>query len=149
MQNTNPSFHITESEAAWIESETVRQIIQRVKATQKQAFATIFLLLLLLYSHIPMTLWLIWFVLHILGFITRSLLFSNSKLNSVLVDTSQSEQEVYLRNIHLVPIIGCVWGSTVYLFNGREPSVIDAACFTMVLIYGVGSAINEPVIFSV
>jgi signal transduction histidine kinase len=146
MQKTNPSLQITPSEAIWVESESILQLRQKVQGTRKQALATVFLLLLVLITHIPIAEWLIWLAVHALAYITRSLLIGKLHINSTAIDNDMAKA-FYLRHIHFIAAIGFVWGSTVYLFSSKEPSVIDAACFTMVIIYGVGSAINLSVHF--
>jgi signal transduction histidine kinase len=141
MQKTSPSFQITPSEAIWVESESILQLRQRVQGTRKQALATVFLLLVVLITHIPLTQWFIWVAVHALAYITRSLLIGKLHVSSTSIDDDQAKA-FYLSHIRFIAAIGFVWGSTVYLFSSKEPSVIDAACFTMVIIYGVGSAIN-------
>ena len=140
MQTTSLPTQLTESEAKWVESESIRQLAQRVVGTQKQAFAATLLLFALLYAHAPMAQWLIWVTLHGSVFIARLWFMANSQVNGALSD-ADAQATFYLRHRYIVALIGFAWGSTVYLLNGKVPSIIEAICFTMVLIYGVASAI--------
>jgi signal transduction histidine kinase len=141
MQQTNPLLQITASEAIWVESESILQLRHRVQGTRKQALATVFLLLVVLLTHIPLTQWFIWVAVHALAYISRSLLIGKLNSRSSSVDDDVAKV-FYLRHIHFIAAIGFVWGSTAYSFSSKAPSAVDAACFTMVIIYGVGSAIN-------
>lgn len=140
MPITSLPTQVTESESTWVESESIRQLGLRVVGTQRQAFVATFLLFALLYTHTPMTQWLIWVALHGLVFIVRLWFMGNSQVNGEH-GNADAQAAFYLRHISIVALIGFAWGSTVYLINGKEPSIIEAICFNMVLIYGVASAI--------
>ena len=140
MQTHSLSTQLHESEATWVESESIRQLASKVLGTQALSFATIIFLFALLYQHTSMTVWLTWLVLHGLAFISRVWLVSGYYGRG---ERNHADAQVtfYLRNIAIIALIGFAWGSTVYLFNDKDPSLIEAICFNFVLIYGVVTTI--------
>lgn len=140
MQTTSLPTQLTKAEATWVESESLRQLMTKADGTQTQAFAATFLLFALLYSHVPMTLWLGWLVLHGSAVLTRLWLASGYRVRGKR-DNGDAQVTFYLRYVNIIALIGFSWGSTVFLFIGKAPSLIEAICFNFVLIYGVASTI--------
>ena len=138
--STGLAKQLTESEAAWIESESVHQLVTKVMGTQPQAiFATIFVFALL-YHRTDMDMWMILLVFHVLVLLSR-IWYVHECHARVGNDKTDSQVAFYLRHIYIIALIGFAWGSTVFLYNYNEPSVIEAVCFSFVLIYGVASAV--------
>lgn len=138
--STSLTKKLTEPETAWIESESVHQLVSKVQATQPQAiFATIFVFALL-YRHTDMKMWFIWLVFHVLVVLLR-IWFVNGCFTRGKRDITDSQRAFYLRHIKIISLIGFAWGSTVFLYNDKEPSMAEAVCFSFVLIYGVTSVV--------
>lgn len=130
----------TQTEARWVESESIRQLMIKVVGTQPQAFAATALLFALLYRHSPMITWLIWLALHGSAILTRLWLMSGYQKRGKRNDEN-AQLTFYLQHVYIIALIGFAWGSTVFLFNGTAPSLLEAICFNYVLVYGVASTI--------
>lgn len=140
MQTLSSPTQLTQAEATWIEAESIRQIATKVVGTQPQAFAATVLLFALLYNDTPMSTWLAWLAFHGLVVLIRLWLISGYHIRGAH-DQSDSQASFYLRHISIIAMVGFAWGSTVYLLNSKEPSLIEAVSFNFVLIYGVVSTI--------
>ncbi|MDO8774573.1 MAG: HAMP domain-containing sensor histidine kinase [Burkholderiaceae bacterium] len=140
MQIRSLPISIPASEAKWVESESIRLLATKVLGTQTIAIGTMIFLFVLLYNHVPTPIWLTWFVLHGLTALTR-VWFVKAYHARLASDGANEQTAFYLRHVYIVILIGFTWGSTVYLFNNKTPSMIEALCFNFILVYGIVTTI--------
>lgn len=140
MQKNSLPTQLTEAEATWVESESIRQLGAKVLGTQTLAHAAIIFLFVLLYSHTPITTWLTWLAFHGLVVLSRLWFMANYHARG---ERGQADAQVafYLRYVFIIALVGFAWGSTVYLFYGQVPSTIAAIYSYYVLVYGLVSTI--------
>lgn len=140
MQKNSLPTQLTEAEATWVESESIRQLGAKVLGTQTLAHAAIIFLFVLLYSHTPMTTWLTWLAFHGLVVLSRLWFMANYHARG---ERGHADAQVafYLRYVFIIALVGFAWGSTVYLFYGQVPSTIAAIYSYYVLVYGLVSTI--------
>jgi signal transduction histidine kinase len=130
-----------QSEANWIESESLRVLNEKVTATQIHAFAAIVLFFLLLFGYTSQTNWLVWMALHVLVIGLRFWFVSN--YHTYVAHTSSRAQTIfYSAYSFVIALFGFSWGSSAYMVNGNEPSLIASVCFNFILVYGVVGTIN-------
>ena len=131
---------LTELEAIWVESESIRLVATKVVGTQTISFAMIIFLFAILYDHTPTITWLAWLVLHVLVALSRIWLVTGYQVRGQQGHTD-TQTAFYLRFISIIALVGFTWGSTAYLVYDRVPPTIAMIYSYFVLVYGVASTI--------
>ena len=140
MQTTSLPTQLTKDEAKWVESESIRQLANKVLGTQTVTFAMVIFLFALLYNYTPMATWLTWLAFHGLVVLVR-LWFASGYHARSEDDSSDTQTAFYLRYIFIIALVGFAWGSTAYLFFGQVPLTIAIIYSYYVLVYGFASTI--------
>ena len=133
--------NISKEEVAWIETASVRQIVEKIIGTQTIVILWLIFLFTFLYSYTAFLTWASWLTLHALVTLGR-LQITNGyrKLKRNNLDSDQAAY--YFRHRYVVTIVGLLWGATGYLFYGPIPSAISSVYFYGVLAYVFAAIIN-------
>lgn len=129
------------TEAQWVKSESIRQVMSSVVKTQLLMFCAMTFMLLLLYGDTSTPALLTWYAINSLLSIFRLWFLRGyeqcDKSNNV------DKRSAYFRSYgKLVPLNGFIWGISVYLFNGIEAPNVAIFCLIIVLVFGMFSVSN-------
>ena len=129
------------NEPSWLKSESIRNVMVSVLATQNLLFIVMVGMLVLLYGQTSLPLLLGWFGINAVLSLLRMFFLRGYSRNH------QPEQygeriTYFLRYARLAPLNGLIWGLSVYLFNNTTSHNIAIFCLIIVLIFGMFSVSN-------
>jgi signal transduction histidine kinase len=129
------------TEAQWVRSESMRQVMENVVRTQMLLFCAMIAMTFLLYNHQNRAEVLVWFCVNGISSVLR-LWFLRGYNHFALVDQLSERVKYFNRYVPLAPFNGFIWGISVYLFNGQVSANIAIFCLLVVLIFGLFSVFN-------
>jgi signal transduction histidine kinase len=129
------------SEAQWVKSESIKQVMASVVKTQLLTFGAMTFMVILLYGHSQTPVLLFWYGANSILSILR-LWFLRGYKQSDHANLIGKRLVYFLRYAKLAPLNGFMWGISIYLFNGQASPNIAIFCLIVVLIFGMFSVSN-------
>lgn len=129
------------TESSWLKTESRRQVMISVIATQKLLFVVMVGMLILLYGQTPHLLLFSWFGANVFLSLLRMWFLQGYTRN----DKSEQYRErinYFLYYARLAPLNGFIWGLSVYLFDNTTSPNIAIFCLIIVLVVGMFSVSN-------
>jgi signal transduction histidine kinase len=140
--STTPFAPKAEStEAQWVKSECIRQLMAKIVDTQWLLLLVMILMLGMLYGQAPTALLLTWFAANSLLSLCR-LWFLRGYNESDKINDEKNRAKYFVLYAKLAPLNGFIWGISVYLFYDRASSNIAIFCLIIVATFGTFSATN-------
>ena len=130
------------TEAQWVRSESIKQMMESVVKTQLLKFLTMtFMVVLLYYGESSKSVLLAWFIANTILSAFRLWLSRGYEHND---QTEQVEKrELYFKWFaRLAPLNGFIWGISIYLFYALISANIAIFCLLIVVILGILSVSN-------
>jgi signal transduction histidine kinase len=138
MSKVSPSQSPPESEAHWVESESIQRLMIKVIETQLLAFASMTLMVAMLYGYTSTAALLTWYALNALFSLIRVWFLSGYR-GRAQTDQQTARDLFFSRHDYLLPLSGFIWGFSAYLFFDKVPPTIASCCLLIVAMYGVFS----------
>lgn len=126
------------TEAQWVWSESIRQVMANVVNTQLLMFCAMIFMAVMLYGSASTPALLAWFGINSILSALR-LWFLRGYSKSDQADHTAERAVFFNRYAKLVPFNGFIWGFSVFLFNGISAPNIAIFCLIIVLIFGMFS----------
>jgi signal transduction histidine kinase len=139
--STPSTQKIEATEAQWVKSECVRQLMTKIVDTQWLLLLAMILMLGMLYGQASTPLLLIWFAANSVLSLCR-LWFLRGYNRSDETNNAADRSKYFVRYARLAPLNGFVWGISVYLFYDRATPNIAIFCLIIVATFGTFSATN-------
>jgi signal transduction histidine kinase len=130
------------TEAQWVRSESVKQVMQSVVNTQLlMFFAMTFMVMLLYYGESSKSILLAWFIANTILSAFR-LWFLRGYVHNDQTQQVEQRELYFKRYARLAPLNGFIWGISIYLFYEQASANIAIFCLLIVLIFGMFSVSN-------
>lgn len=130
------------TEAQWVRSESIKQVMQSVVNTQLlMFFAMTFMVLLLYYGESSKAVLFAWFIANAVLSAFR-LWFLRGYVHNDQPKQVEKRELYFKRYARLAPLNGFIWGISIYLFYEQASANIAIFCLIIVLIFGMFSVSN-------
>jgi signal transduction histidine kinase len=129
------------TEAQWVTSESIRQVMSSVVNTQFLMFIAMTVMLALLYGHTSTAELLTWYAVN--SFLSLFRLWFLRGYEQCDKTNNIDKRATYFQSYaKLAPLNGFIWGTSVYLFNGISAPNVAIFCLIIVLVFGMFSVSN-------
>lgn len=129
------------TESNWLTTESMRQVMISVVATQGLIFAVMILMFFLLYGQTSKPILITWFLTNVLLSLLRWWFLRGYTTHSQ-ANQLQERIKYFIRYAKLAPFNGLIWGLSIYLFNHTASLNIAIFCLIIVITFGMFSVSN-------